>query len=41
MSRLLAAAAAGYLLGMKHRTLSRELCWGRMKKHARRIMRMI
>ena len=40
MSRLLIAAMAGYLLGMKHHTLSRELCWTRMKKHVRRIMRM-
>lgn len=38
MSRLLMAGMAGYLLGMKHRTLSRELCWARMKKHVRRIM---
>ena len=38
MSKLFAAAMAGYLLGMKHRTLSRELCWARMKKHVRHIM---
>ena len=37
MSRLLIAGMAGYLLGMKHRTLSRELCWTRMKKHIRRM----
>ncbi len=37
MSKLFAAAVAGYLLGMKHRTLSRELCWARMKKHIRRM----
>ena len=40
MSKLFAAAMAGYLLGMKHRSLSRELCWARMKKHALRLMRM-
>lgn len=40
MSKLLIIGMAGYLLGMKHRTLSRELCWTRMKKHVRRIMRM-
>lgn len=40
MSRLFAAAAAGYLLGMKHRSLSRELCWARMKKRVRRMMRL-
>ena len=41
MSRLFVAAMAGYLLGMKHRTLSKELCWSRMKKYARRIIRML
>ena len=40
MSRLFVAAMAGYLLGMKHRTLSKELCWARVKKHIRRMMRM-
>ena len=40
MSKLFVAAMAGYLLGMKHRTLSRELCWARMKKHVLRMMRM-
>ena len=40
MSKLFVAAMAGYLLGMKHRTLSRELCWGRMKKHINRMMRI-
>ncbi len=40
MSKLFAAAMAGYLLGMKHRSLSKELCWARIKKHARRMMRM-
>lgn len=40
MSKLFAAAMAGYLLGMKHRSLSRELCWPRMKKRALRLMRM-
>jgi hypothetical protein len=40
MSRLLIAGMAGYLLGMKHRSLSRELCWARMKKRALRLMRM-
>ncbi len=40
MSKLFVAAMAGYLLGMKHRTLSRELCWTRMKKHINRMMRM-
>lgn len=40
MSRLLMAGMAGYLLGMKHRMLSRELCWARMKKHARHFLRM-
>ncbi len=40
MSRLFAAAMAGYLLGMKHRALSRELCWARMKKHVRRLTRL-
>ena len=37
MSRLVAAAMAGYLLGMKHRTIAKELCWARMKKHIRRM----
>ncbi len=41
MSKLLIVGMAGYLLGMKHRTLSRELCWTRMKKHVRQIMRML
>ena len=41
MSRLLIAVMAGYLLGMKHRTLSKELCWARLRKHARRMMRLI
>ena len=41
MSRLLIAAMAGYLLGMKHRTLSKELCWARLRKQARRMMRLI
>ncbi len=40
MSKLLIVGMAGYLLGMKHRTLSRELCWARMKKHINRMMRM-
>ncbi len=40
MSKLLIIGMAGYLLGMKHRTLSKELCWARMKKYARRIIRM-
>ena len=40
MSKLLIVGIAGYLLGMKHRMLSRELCWARMKKHARRLMRI-
>ena len=40
MSKLLIIGMAGYLLGMKHRTLSRELCWARMKKHVLRMMRM-
>lgn len=40
MSKLFVAAMAGYLLGMKHRTLSRELCWARMKKHINRMMRI-
>jgi hypothetical protein len=41
MSRLLIAATAGYLLGMKHRTLCKELCWARMRKRARQLMRII
>ena len=41
MSKLLIIGMAGYLLGMKHRTLSKELCWSRMKKYARRIIRML
>jgi hypothetical protein len=40
MSRLVAAAMAGYLLGMKHRTIAKELCWARMKKRMRQMMRL-
>ncbi len=39
MSKLLFAAAAGYMLGMKHRMISKELCWARMKKRLRQMAR--
>ena len=40
MSKYLRACMAGYLVGMKHKQLSKQLCWARMKKQAHRIMNM-
>ena len=41
MTKYLAVGMLGYLIGMKHKMLRKELCWHRMKKHAYRVMRMI
>ena len=41
MTKYLAAGMLGYLIGVKHKWLTKELCWSRMKKHAHRLMRML
>ncbi len=41
MSKYVTIAVAGYMAGMYHKRLCRELCWPRMKKRAHRLMKML
>ena len=40
MSKYLFLGLAGYLMGMRHRQLRKQLCLARMKKHACRMMNL-
>ena len=41
MSKFLMIGMMGYLAGMYHKRLCRELCWSRMKKRAHRMMKRL
>lgn len=40
MSRYIAACMAGYLAGLKHKELKKQLCWAKMKKRFHSMARM-